>query len=51
VEENQLEVSSLATTMRVREMRSKGGSVIDPKRTGTFTTAVGGELGRQTMIL
>ena len=39
------------TTMRVREMRSKGGSVIDPKRTGTFTTAVVGELGRQTMIL
>ena len=35
-----------ATTMRVREMRSKGGSGIDPKRTGTFTIAVVGEWGR-----
>ena len=40
-----------ATTMRVREMRSKGGSGIDPKRTGTFTIAVVGEWGRQTIIL
>lgn len=39
------------TTMRVRELRSKGGAGIDPKRTGTFTTAVVGQLGSHTVSL
>ena len=39
------------TPMRVRELRSKGGGAIDPKRTGTFTTAVVAELGARTAVL
>ena len=39
------------TKMRVRELRTKGTGVIDPKRTGTFTTAVVGELAGHTVVL
>lgn len=38
------------TKMRVRELRSKGGEGIDLKRTGTFTTAVVGELGERSVV-
>jgi hypothetical protein len=38
------------TWMRVRELRSKGGGGIDPKRTGTFTTAVVAEIGGFTAV-
>lgn len=39
------------TKMQVRELRSKGGGGIDPKRTGTFTTAVVAEMGAHTAVL
>lgn len=39
------------TRMRVRELRSKGGPAIDPKRTGTFTTGVVGELGLAHVVV
>lgn len=39
------------TTMRVRELRKKGGEAIDPKRKGTFTTTVVGELGSLAVVV
>lgn len=38
------------TKMRVRELRKKGEGGIDPKRKGTFTTAVVGELSGKTAV-
>ncbi len=40
-----------ATLFELGRLRSKGGGGIDPKRTGSFTTAVVAEMGAHTAVL